>query len=133
MSVASPLDIDALTSTLKLMANPNRLRILIHLLNGEASVGAIEEELDIRQPNLSRELANLRDAGAIEARRESKVVFYTLESEAIRSLVLRVIGSDTSPAAVRAPVAQPDFDPRPKFRFYPKPSDPVSHFQGGQS
>lgn len=133
MSNTPSLDIDGLTSTLKLMGNPNRLRILIHLLDGEASVGAIEDELDIRQPNLSRELANLRDAGAIEARRESKVVFYSLESDSVRSLLLRIIGKDMPPSAVRSPAAQPDFDPRPKFRFYPKPNDTVSYLQGGQS
>lgn len=119
MNTPDPQSADALARSLKLLANPNRLRILTHLSQGEASVGSIETDLDIRQPSLSRELANLRDAGAIVARRESKVVFYSLETGEVADMLGRVLGETTS--AARAPSAvRPDFDPRPKFRFYPR-------------
>ena len=35
---------------LKALANPNRLMILCFLLEGEFSVGELEEKLDLRQP-----------------------------------------------------------------------------------
>lgn len=123
MSTLDPKSADALARSLKLLANPNRLRILTHLSQGEASVGSIETDLDIRQPSLSRELANLRDAGAIVARRESKLVFYSLQTGEVADMLRRVLG-ETMPAALLPTVAQADFDPSPKFRFYP--SDAVS-------
>jgi DNA-binding transcriptional ArsR family regulator len=130
MSALTLTEIETLSQSLKLMANPNRLRILIRLLDGELSVGSIETELDIRQPGLSRELANLRDAGAIQARRESKVVFYSIGSDAVRSLLLRILGADMPARQPQSPLAQPDFDPRPKFRFYPSPNDHFPALQG---
>lgn len=114
---------DALARSLKLLANPNRLRILTHLSQGEASVGSIETDLEIRQPSLSRELANLRDAGAIVARRESKLVFYSLQTGEVAHMLRRVLG-ETMPAVLLPTAARADFDPRPKFRFYP--SDAIS-------
>jgi len=121
MSAHNADKIERLTQNLKLLANPNRLRILTRLLDGEMSVGAIEQELAIRQPSLSRELSNLRDGGAITARRESKVVFYALTSGEIEDLLRRVLGlaSDQSAnVSLVKPTARPDFDARPKFRFY---------------
>ena len=69
---------EVVANRLKLIANANRLRIVCRLLKGEVSVGDIETELDIRQPTLSRELAKLREGDVITARRQSKVVFYSL-------------------------------------------------------
>lgn len=63
---------------LKALANPNRLLILARLARDGASVGDLETELGIRQPTLSQQLAGLRDAGLVEARREAKQVFYRL-------------------------------------------------------
>lgn len=63
---------------LKLVANPNRLRILYLLARAEASVSEIEQNLGIRQPTLSQQLAELRTAGVVTTRREHKVVFYSL-------------------------------------------------------
>ena len=127
MTVPDSKTAEALARSLKLLANPNRLRILTHLSNGEASVGSIESDLDIRQPNLSRELANLRDAGALVARRESKVVFYSLEAGEVADLLPRVLGKTVATAAPR-PAKPLDFDPRPKFRS--KPNDRVSPSAG---
>lgn len=61
---------------LKVLANPNRLRIAFLLLEGERSVADIERELGIRQPTLSQQLGELREAGFVSTRREHKSVFY---------------------------------------------------------
>ena len=71
-------DIEAFCIRLKLAANPNRLQILLLLLNGEFAVGEIESRLGIKQPNLSQELRGLRESGLVQTRRQSKVVFYAL-------------------------------------------------------
>ncbi|MCE4226472.1 winged helix-turn-helix transcriptional regulator [Methylobacterium sp. C25] len=61
---------------LKVLANPNRLRIALLLLEGERSVADIERELGIRQPTLSQQLGELREAHFVSTRREHKSVFY---------------------------------------------------------
>ncbi len=63
---------------LKALSHPARLMIVCELISGERSVGDLEMKLGIKQPNLSRELAKLREADILETRRESKVVFYRL-------------------------------------------------------
>ena len=63
---------------LKTLSHPARLMICCQLRNAEMSVGDMETRLGIRQPNLSRELAKLRDENLVTTRKESKVVFYKL-------------------------------------------------------
>ena len=72
---------------LKLISNPNRLRILLHLRAGESAVGELESALETKQPNLSHELRKLRDHGLVATRRQSKVIFYSLSDLSIVRLV----------------------------------------------
>jgi DNA-binding transcriptional ArsR family regulator len=69
---------------LKKLANPNRLMIVCALVNGERSVRDLEDSLGIRQPGLSQQIAELRDAGLIAGRKESKSVFYQPSRRACR-------------------------------------------------
>jgi len=63
---------------LRVLANPARLRIVLRPLEGEQSVGQLETELDLKQPHLSQYLGELRDAGLVVTRRESRTIFYRL-------------------------------------------------------
>lgn len=63
----------AAAELLKLVANSNRLRILYLLTEGEHSVSEIEQRLGIRQPTLSQQLGELRNAGIVTTRRAHKV------------------------------------------------------------
>ena len=63
---------------LKKFANRNRLMIVCALVDGERSVRDLEDTLGIRQPGLSQQLAELREAGFIVGRKEAKSVFYRL-------------------------------------------------------
>ncbi|HQT89417.1 MAG TPA: metalloregulator ArsR/SmtB family transcription factor [Acidiphilium sp.] len=87
MTVQSNFDIDKAALTLRYLANPTRLRIALHLLNGEQSVAQLETTLQIRQPNLSQQLAELRDAGVVSARRESRAMIYSLANDAQHRLM----------------------------------------------
>lgn len=107
---------------LKLLANPNRLMIVCRLLEGEMSVGDIEEELEIRQPTLSRELGHLRDAEIISPRRQSKVVFYSLTNAPMRQVIQAICevssGGQRRSADRNSSVNQAvtiAFNPKPKF------------------
>ncbi|MBI1391414.1 MAG: metalloregulator ArsR/SmtB family transcription factor [Alphaproteobacteria bacterium] len=66
---------------LKAFAHPSRLIVCCALREREMSVGDMEAALNIKQPNLSRELAKLRTEGIVETRRNSKVIFYRLSGD----------------------------------------------------
>ncbi len=72
---------------LKLIANANRLAIVCYLMETEASVSALEEELGIRQPTLSQQLTELREAGVIEGRREGKAIIYRVVDPNVETIV----------------------------------------------
>lgn len=65
---------------LKVLANPDRLLLMCCLSQGELSVGALEEQLGIRQPTLSQQLGILRENGLVATRREGKNIFYSVAS-----------------------------------------------------
>jgi DNA-binding transcriptional ArsR family regulator len=66
---------------LKALANPNRLSIICLLLEAESSVADIERELGIRQPTLSQQLRELRQAGMVATRRDAKHIYYRVADD----------------------------------------------------
>jgi DNA-binding transcriptional ArsR family regulator len=84
-----PIDIAAAVTSLRALANPARLRIALQLLKGEQAVSELETELEIKQPTLSQHLAELREAGLVATRRESRIIFYQLADQT----QLHLIGS----------------------------------------
>jgi DNA-binding transcriptional ArsR family regulator len=88
------LDIDAMMESaheasefLKALAHEGRLLILCSLIDGEKSVGEIEEILSLRQPAISQQLARLRADSLVETRREGKNIFYSLARSEVRDIV----------------------------------------------
>lgn len=71
-------NVRAAADLMKSLANPNRLSIVCCLVHREFAVGELEDLLEIRQPTLSQQLAELREAGLVTTRREAKQVFYSL-------------------------------------------------------
>ena len=101
------IDTAAAATTLRALANPGRLEILLRLLQAEASVADLEREVGIRQPNLSQQLGELRDAGLVAGRRESRSVIYALADPAAERLVSAIsqgFGGDPARLAAAAPV-----------------------------
>ena len=89
--IQKPLgDVSDQCRLLKVLANPNRLQILLYLMDREVSVGEIESSLHIKQPSLSHELKKLRDADLVTTKRQSKAVFYKLKSDAVKILLISV-------------------------------------------
>ena len=68
---------------LKGLAHPVRLQIIEYLKNGEASVGKLVQKLGVKQSNLSRHLATLRELGVLETRQEKTTVFYAIHDHDI--------------------------------------------------
>jgi DNA-binding transcriptional ArsR family regulator len=79
-------EVNELSETLKVISDPNRLRILCALFSGEKCVCEIEEGLAISQPLASHHLAVLREAGLVKVRKEGTWSYYSLDADAIRNL-----------------------------------------------
>jgi ArsR family transcriptional regulator, virulence genes transcriptional regulator len=77
----------AASRLLKSLANQHRLLILCQLVEGEKSVGTLEERLHLRQPHLSQLLARLRRDGLVRTRRHSRTIFYDLDSDAAAAIL----------------------------------------------
>jgi DNA-binding transcriptional ArsR family regulator len=74
----SEIDVRQAAELMRSLSNPNRLMIACALVEGEQSVSELEGKLGIKQPILSQQLADLREAGVVQARRSSKSVFYSV-------------------------------------------------------
>ena len=74
---------------MKQLSNQNRLMILCSLVEGELSVGDLNERVPLSQSALSQHLATLRSSGLVETRREGQVIFYRLQGDrAMRVITL---------------------------------------------
>ncbi|MCC5983201.1 MAG: helix-turn-helix transcriptional regulator [Rhodobacteraceae bacterium] len=103
-------DPEAMAALLRVMGNASRLSILCLLAERECPVAEIGAVLGIRQPALSQQLAQLRDAGFLQTRRESRRIHYALADTRIRA-VLAALGIGTT----REPtVAAPAMPPAPR-------------------
>jgi len=78
MSAARSLDVGPLSRLMKALGDETRLRMVALLAHGELCVCHLEEALGLTQSGTSRQLAVLRAAGVVEARREGSWMFYRL-------------------------------------------------------
>lgn len=74
-------------SLLRSMGSPHRLMVLCTLLEGERSVGGLQERLALSASNLSQHLARLREEGLVSTRREGTVIYYRVSSDRVQPLV----------------------------------------------
>lgn len=73
----------SLISSLKAMADENRMKILFILLNGDLCVGAIAGHLGISKPAVSQHLRILRKAGLVKGEKRGYWTHYMVNREAI--------------------------------------------------
>jgi DNA-binding transcriptional ArsR family regulator len=72
--------------TLSALAEPNRLQIVELLRRKPLAVGEIVERLRLRQPQVSKHLRVLSDAGLVEVRAVRQQRIYRLRGQALREL-----------------------------------------------
>lgn len=72
---------------LRALSNPSRLLILCQLVDGEKSVGELEQALDLGQAYVSQQLARLRGEGLVAAEREGRIVRYRLADPRVTPLL----------------------------------------------
>jgi DNA-binding transcriptional ArsR family regulator len=73
-------------STLTALAEPNRYRIVDLLRKGPRPVGEIVEELGLQQPQVSKHLRVLSDAGLVTVHPVAQQRFYELRPEPFNEL-----------------------------------------------
>ncbi len=72
---------------LTLMANRHRLMVLCKLVEGEQTVGGLQQDSGLGQSALSQHLAKLREAELVSTRRDGQKIYYQLASEQARKLI----------------------------------------------
>jgi ArsR family transcriptional regulator len=85
-TTATTVDAEAVLPLLKLMSEPNRLRIFSLLARGELCVCDIEASVKLPQNLVSHHLGVLRDAGFIRARRDGRWVYYSVSKDALAEI-----------------------------------------------
>jgi len=74
------------TITFGALSEPNRLRIVDLLLDGALTVGEIAERLELRQPQASKHLKVLLEAGLVEVQAVANRRNYKLRLEPFQAL-----------------------------------------------
>lgn len=78
---------DVMAERLKVLSNPDRLKVLCVLIDGEQNVQQIENLTDIHQPTLSQQLTVLRKAKMVSTRRDGKQIFYSLADSRVLTVI----------------------------------------------
>jgi ArsR family transcriptional regulator, lead/cadmium/zinc/bismuth-responsive transcriptional repressor len=68
------------------LSDASRVRIISLLIEGEMSVSALAEGLNMTESAVSHQLRGLRQMRIVHARKEGRQVFYTLEDEHVQKL-----------------------------------------------
>ncbi len=87
---------------LKALANENRLLLLCMLIDGEKSVTALENMLELRQPTVSQQLARLRADNLVSYRREGKTIYYSLADDKARRVIALLYEMFCAPSGGKA-------------------------------
>jgi ArsR family transcriptional regulator, virulence genes transcriptional regulator len=72
---------------LKALSNPQRLRVMCLLIDGEKTVGELNAAIELSQSALSQHLAVLRDGGLVSTRREAQNVYYSVAQGPVHRVI----------------------------------------------
>ncbi len=80
----------------KTLSDANRLLIISELSKGEVSVNELARRLELRQSNVSKHLAIMRERGLVTTRREGSTICYSLSDPRISQAIslLRDVQAD---------------------------------------
>ena len=88
----SPEALALVAKVFRTLGEPLRLRLLQLLEGGEQPVGALAERLGTTQPNVSKHLRLLLDAGLVRRRQEKNTVYYEIGDAMVFELCDLVCG-----------------------------------------
>ncbi|MUL64480.1 transcriptional regulator [Mycobacterium sp. CBMA 234] len=75
----------------RMLADPTRVHLLWALSDSELSVNELAERVGKPAPSVSQHLAKLRMARLVQTRRAGTTIFYSLENEHVRQLVVDAV------------------------------------------
>ena len=78
--------LELVAARFRAMGEPLRLRILQELESGEQSVSSLAESVGSTQPNVSKHLKILQDAGLVNRRPQGNTVYYSISDAMVFEL-----------------------------------------------
>ena len=78
--------LELVAARFKVLAEPLRLRLLHSLQNGEKNVNELAEAVEASQPNVSKHLKILQDAGVLRREQKGNAAYYAIADETIFKL-----------------------------------------------
>ena len=91
---------------MKALSSENRLMLLCQLADGEKTVGELAETLELRQAAVSQQLALLRKDGLVSARREGRLMHYSLTGREARAVIMLLYELYCAPAKQKSPAEE---------------------------
>jgi DNA-binding transcriptional ArsR family regulator len=79
---------DAVDRRVRALSDPSRVRICRAILRGRHTTVDLAHYIGMAEPQVSRHLRRLREAGLVRASREGRMVFYELDAEALKRIGL---------------------------------------------
>ncbi len=76
-----------LTEFFKMLGNPTRIRILLLLMEQDANVSDLAEQLGMTQSAVSHQLNLLKSNKLVKRRRDGKMIFYALADEHVEMVI----------------------------------------------
>lgn len=76
-------DIEKTSRFLKALSDPDRLRLILQVKNGEKNVGTMARAIGVEIVNVSHHLAVLRASQILKNRKVGRFVFYSLNPDVI--------------------------------------------------
>ena len=80
------INYEKVSETLKALAHPARLKIVVGLLEDECNVAQIQKVLGLPQSTISQHLRILKNAGIIKGRREGTKTCYRVVDVRVRKI-----------------------------------------------
>jgi len=80
-------EVDQLADLFSNAADATRLRVLLHLMDGEQCVCSIADRLEVSVSAVSHQLRRLRTGGLVMRRKQGRHVYYSLADDHVRTLI----------------------------------------------
>ena len=96
MELPSPLPFELtelIARRFHVLSEPNRIRLLDALREGEQPVNELAARLDAGQQNVSKHLSVLAEAGIVARRKDGNHVYYRIADDDVLGLCEQVCGS----------------------------------------
>ena len=84
-------DLEKISSEFKALSDTSRIKIILFLLDGEKSVNAIAEKVNLTQPATSHHLRVLKNVGILNMTRIANENYYRVADEHISAIIKTAI------------------------------------------